>query len=154
MMYKLSLIEHLETSTCMFQKHDSFGWIECIYSSFGLAVLLWETHGKLMLHYSLFYSQVWRETQFSEPWVSDNVLCYMYMYACACSFVQCVILCGCVVYRNSVLANQNKGFKEQMKTLMDKGRHDDELIEALMVATLNILTWALNSFLVFKFHKF
>ncbi|XP_048728819.2 coiled-coil domain-containing protein 13-like isoform X1 [Ostrea edulis] len=34
--------------------------------------------------------------------------------------------------RNSVLANQNKGFKEQMKTLMDKGHHDDELIEALM----------------------
>lgn len=34
--------------------------------------------------------------------------------------------------RNSVLANQNKGFKEQMKTLIDKGRHDDELIEALM----------------------
>ncbi|XP_061166826.1 coiled-coil domain-containing protein 13-like [Saccostrea echinata] len=34
--------------------------------------------------------------------------------------------------RNSVLANQNKGIKEQMKTLLDKGHHDDELIQALM----------------------
>ena len=75
---------------------------------------------------------------------------HVHVHVCACSFVQCVILCGCVVYRNSVLANQNKGFKEQMKTLMDKGRHDDELIEALMVATVNILTLAVLkiSFLV------
>lgn len=40
-----------------------------------------------------------------------------------------------------------------MKTLMDKGRHDDELIEALMVATVNILTLAVLkiSFLVLNF---
>ena len=65
----------------------------------------------------------------------------------------CNSVCVCVVYRNSVLANQNKGFKEQMKTLMDKGRHDDELIEALMVATVNILTLAVLkiSFLVLNF---
>lgn len=57
---------------------------------------------------------------------------------CYNCFIQClIILCSeCVVCRNSVLANQNKGFKEQMKTLIDKGRHDDELIEALMVVTI------------------
>lgn len=57
---------------------------------------------------------------------------------CYNCFIQCLIfLCfECVVCRNSVLANQNKGFKEQMKTLIDKGRHDDELIEALMVVTI------------------
>jgi hypothetical protein len=31
-----------------------------------------------------------------------------------------------------VLANENKTFKEQVKTLLEKGKHDDELIEALM----------------------
>ncbi|KAK3106358.1 hypothetical protein FSP39_018431 [Pinctada imbricata] len=34
--------------------------------------------------------------------------------------------------RNGVLSNQAKGLKEQMKTLIEKGHHDDELIQALM----------------------
>ena len=35
--------------------------------------------------------------------------------------------------RNKVLANENKTHKDQIKTLLDKGKHDDELIDALMV---------------------
>ena len=35
--------------------------------------------------------------------------------------------------RNKVLTNENKTFKEQVKTLLEKGKHDDELVEALMV---------------------
>ncbi len=35
--------------------------------------------------------------------------------------------------RNTVLTNENKTYKEQVKTLLEKGKHDDELIEALMV---------------------
>lgn len=40
--------------------------------------------------------------------------------------------------RNAVLANENKTVKEQVKTLLEKGKHDDELIEALMVTPLYI----------------
>jgi FtsZ-binding cell division protein ZapB len=35
--------------------------------------------------------------------------------------------------RNAVIGNENKTFKEQVRTLLEKGKHDDELIEALMV---------------------
>ncbi len=31
-----------------------------------------------------------------------------------------------------MIANENKTLKEQVKTLLEKGKHDDELIEALM----------------------
>ena len=35
--------------------------------------------------------------------------------------------------RNKVLTNEMKSLKQQMATLKDKGKHDDELIEALLV---------------------
>lgn len=35
--------------------------------------------------------------------------------------------------RNKVLSNENKTHKEQIKTLLEKGKHDDELVEALLV---------------------
>lgn len=72
-------------------------------------------------------------------WTRKSLICYN-------CFIQCLILlCSeCVVCRNSVLANQNKGFKEQMKTLIDKGRHDDELIEALMVVTMIVTNTVLT----------
>ena len=34
--------------------------------------------------------------------------------------------------RNAVLANENRTYKDQVKTLLEKGKHDDELIDALM----------------------
>lgn len=34
--------------------------------------------------------------------------------------------------RNSVLSNENRTLKDQVKTLIDKGKHDNELIEMLM----------------------
>lgn len=37
--------------------------------------------------------------------------------------------------RNKVLSNENKTFKDQVKTLLEKGKHDDELIDALMVTS-------------------
>lgn len=38
--------------------------------------------------------------------------------------------------RNIVLTNEIKLAREQIKTLLEKGKHDDELIEALMVCNL------------------
>lgn len=35
--------------------------------------------------------------------------------------------------RNKVLSSEVKTLKTQMVTLVEKGRHDDELIDALMV---------------------
>ncbi len=35
--------------------------------------------------------------------------------------------------RNTVLTNEVKTLKEQVKTLLEKGKHDDELIDALLV---------------------
>lgn len=35
--------------------------------------------------------------------------------------------------RNKVLSSEVKTFRSQMGTLVEKGRHDDELIDALMV---------------------
>lgn len=35
--------------------------------------------------------------------------------------------------RNKVLGNENKTLKDQVKTLLEKGKHDDELVDALMV---------------------
>jgi hypothetical protein len=35
--------------------------------------------------------------------------------------------------RNKVLSNEIKTLRSQMGTLVEKGRHDDELIDALMV---------------------
>lgn len=40
--------------------------------------------------------------------------------------------------RNKVLANENKTHKEQIKTLLEKGKHDDELIEALLVLKITL----------------
>lgn len=42
--------------------------------------------------------------------------------------------------RNKVLANENKIHKDQIKTLLDKGKHDDELIDALMVNIIKYLS--------------
>jgi hypothetical protein len=36
--------------------------------------------------------------------------------------------------RNKILTSELKGLKEQMKMLVEKGAHDDELIAALMVS--------------------
>lgn len=41
--------------------------------------------------------------------------------------------------RNKVLSNELKSVKAQIKTLMEKGSHDDELIAALMVRTSTIV---------------
>lgn len=35
--------------------------------------------------------------------------------------------------RNQVLSNENKTHKDQIKILLEKGKHDNELIEALVV---------------------
>ena len=35
-----------------------------------------------------------------------------------------------------MIANENKTLKDQVKTLLEKGKHDDELVEALMVCFL------------------
>ena len=35
--------------------------------------------------------------------------------------------------RNKVIGNENKTLKDQVKTLLEKGKHDDELVDALMV---------------------
>ncbi len=40
--------------------------------------------------------------------------------------------------RNKILTSELKGLKEQMKMLVDKGAHDDELIAALMVGLCEI----------------
>jgi len=37
------------------------------------------------------------------------------------------------------LTTENKTHKQQLQTLLDKGRHDDELIEALFVRILLII---------------
>lgn len=42
--------------------------------------------------------------------------------------------------RNKVLSNELKATKQQLTTLMDKGKHDDELISALLVS----LCWSLT----------
>jgi hypothetical protein len=39
--------------------------------------------------------------------------------------------------RNRVLINESKTLKEQVKTLLEKGQHDDELVEALLVSKLS-----------------
>ena len=39
-----------------------------------------------------------------------------------------------------MLSNENKANKQQMQTLLDKGKHDDELITALFVRTSMALT--------------
>jgi hypothetical protein len=41
--------------------------------------------------------------------------------------------------RNNMLSNELKINKEQLKTLLEKGKHDDELIEALLVFSRIIL---------------
>jgi len=41
-----------------------------------------------------------------------------------------VIVCVC---RIATLMTENKTHKQQLQVLLDKGRHDDELIEALLV---------------------
>lgn len=40
--------------------------------------------------------------------------------------------------RNKVLSNENKTHKDQIKTLLEKGKHDDELIEALLVELFSL----------------
>ena len=51
--------------------------------------------------------------------------------------------------RNQVLANENKTHKEQIKILLDKGKHDDELVEALVV----IFNFALAIYVLFHSNK-
>lgn len=51
--------------------------------------------------------------------------------------------------RNKVLSNDLKSCKQQMTVLTDKGRHDNELIEALMVNILGATVSALGGY-VFK----
>jgi len=40
---------------------------------------------------------------------------------------------GCLLCRIAILATENKTVKQQLQTVLDKGRHDNELIEALLV---------------------
>jgi hypothetical protein len=40
--------------------------------------------------------------------------------------------CESMKIRNNVLSNENKTLKDQVKTLLDKGKHDNELIDILM----------------------
>lgn len=42
--------------------------------------------------------------------------------------------------RNKVLSSEVKTLRNQMATLVEKGRHDDELIDALMVGRAGELT--------------
>ena len=44
--------------------------------------------------------------------------------------VNCISIFFC---RNKVLTTEVKALKQQMATVLEKGRHDDELIAALMV---------------------
>ena len=45
--------------------------------------------------------------------------------------------------RNKVLASEAKTLRSQMGTLVEKGRHDDELIDALMVRpSMRVGNWA------------
>ena len=48
--------------------------------------------------------------------------------------------------RNKVLSNELKTLKQQMATLKDKGKHDDELIEALLVS--DNLLWRCLTFII------
>ena len=48
--------------------------------------------------------------------------------------------------RNKVLANENKANKAQLQTLLEKGRHDDELIDALFVSDVTFRLIACDSF--------
>ena len=50
------------------------------------------------------------------PWASVN--CIIKLFFC----------------RNKVLTTEVKALKQQMATVLEKGRHDDELIAALMVS--------------------
>ena len=40
--------------------------------------------------------------------------------------------------RNKVLSNEVKSVKQQLATLLDKGKHDNELIEALLVSPRDV----------------
>lgn len=39
------------------------------------------------------------------------------------------------IFRNRIISSEMQALKGHMKVLLDKGAHDDELIEALMVST-------------------
>ena len=44
--------------------------------------------------------------------------------------------------RNTVLTNEIKTSKEQVKTLLEKAKHDDELVAALLVRLLSTFSFA------------
>ena len=50
--------------------------------------------------------------------------------------------------RNKVLANEVKSVKAQIKTLLEKGAHDDELIAALMV--IHVIGLSLSFYQLFS----
>lgn len=47
--------------------------------------------------------------------------------------------------RNKILTQDVKNFKEQISTLVDKGKHDDELVSALLVSLMDCLIWVVLS---------
>ena len=65
-----------------------------------------------------------------------------------CKFYFQIIFC-----RNKVLTTEVKALKQQMATVLEKGRHDDELIAALMVKFTGFFLNQLceNRFLLFYF---
>lgn len=40
--------------------------------------------------------------------------------------------------RNKILSGELKGIKEQLATLLEKGKHDDEFIEVLLVCICTV----------------
>ena len=50
--------------------------------------------------------------------------------------------------RNKVLTTEVKALKQQMATVLEKGRHDDELIAALMVLITFLIQLCENRFLL------
>ena len=55
-----------------------------------------------------------------------------------------------VSYRNKVLCGEVKSLKAQIATLLDKGKHDDELLQALMVSHFEIISWSIVKNLDFR----
>ena len=60
-----------------------------------------------------------------------------------CKLYHKVIFC-----RNKVLTTEVKALKQQMATVLEKGRHDDELIAALMVLIMFLIQLCENRFLL------
>ncbi len=47
--------------------------------------------------------------------------------------------------RNKVLSTEVKALKSQISTLLDKGKHDDELVDVLLVTDSWITVWYPNT---------